>query len=189
MVAGQEADLTCAFLIALADSASNRDIDTEAAVRRTLNGEEPVAGPPAMKSNDSKDAGAKPDRSHVEDESKSGSNSNANSMADAKDDTQIAPERGQSRSGSRAGARTSLPTAESAGLSDPIVTPMNLDDELVKCDGSSAATQTLLGDIITRPRLSDKLLGKPPFKRHYIGSHQEYWFRGEFVCSRRNGEQ
>lgn len=162
VVAGQEPELTCEFLIAFADCAANSDVDSEAAVRKTLNGEQAVNGPPLLKNNGSKDSGSKSDRSsnRLEDNDAKGG-SGSMSMADAKDEAPIAPERGQSRSGSRGGARTSLPTADSAGLSDPIV---NLDSELAKCDGSIAATQSLLGSVITRPKLSDKLLGKPPFK-------------------------
>ena len=34
----------------------------------------------------------------------------------------------------------------------------------LRCDGSEATTQTMLGEIITRPKLSEKLLSKPPFR-------------------------
>ena len=33
-----------------------------------------------------------------------------------------------------------------------------------RCDGLEATTQAMLGEIITRPKLSDKLLSKPPFR-------------------------
>ena len=33
-----------------------------------------------------------------------------------------------------------------------------------RCDGAEITTQTMLGEIITRPKLSEKLLSKPPFR-------------------------
>jgi TRAF3-interacting protein 1 len=36
-----------------------------------------------------------------------------------------------------------------------------------RCDGTEATTQALLGSLITRPKLSDKLLSKPPFRFLY----------------------
>ena len=73
-----------------------------------------------------------------------------------------APERGKSRGGTRGGK----PQSQSAdiGLSSPAI---NLDAEMDRCDGSLAVTQTLLGALITKPKLSDKLLSKPPFKFLY----------------------
>lgn len=35
---------------------------------------------------------------------------------------------------------------------------------IISCDGTEKMTQAMLGDIITRPKLSDKLLSKPPFR-------------------------
>lgn len=34
----------------------------------------------------------------------------------------------------------------------------------IRCDGTEKTTQMMLGDMITRPKLSDKLLSKPPFR-------------------------
>ncbi len=43
----------------------------------------------------------------------------------------------------------------------------NLDREVEKCDGSVELTQALLGEIIQKPKLVDKLLQKPPFRFLY----------------------
>ena len=41
---------------------------------------------------------------------------------------------------------------------------VNLDSQIEKCDGTEATTQALLSEIIQRPKLTDKLLSKPPFR-------------------------
>lgn len=74
----------------------------------------------------------------------------------------IAPERGKSRGGTR-GGKPNQQTADTGlgGFGD--VAP-RLDAEMDKCDGTDAMTQQLLGALITRPKLAEKLLSKPPFR-------------------------
>mmetsp|Transcript_6078 Transcript_6078/g.10124 ORF Transcript_6078/g.10124 Transcript_6078/m.10124 type:complete len:763 (+) Transcript_6078:105-2393(+) len=80
----------------------------------------------------------------------------------------IAPERGKSRGGTR-GGKPNQATAD-AGMGSAVMgghgasTAPNLDGEIERCDGAEATTQALLGEVITRPRLTEKLLSKPPFR-------------------------
>lgn len=162
IVAGQEADLTCKFLIALADCATNPAIDVASSVSRTLAGEEPGSGPPALKSSssDSKASDSKDAVHGGMDMDAKGSPS----IADAKGSEPVV-ERGMSRGGNRNGRQSGvMATAESAGLSAPTPSAINLDAEIDQCDGTPAVTQQLLGPLITRPKLTEKLLGRPPFK-------------------------
>jgi len=163
VVAGQEADLTCAFLIALADCATNPQVDVAASVQRTHAGEEPGQGPPAIKGggSDAKGGGGGGD-------DMKGGPMEMPVPAEAKA-MDAPPERGTSRGGNRGGgSKQTMPTAESAGLSAPSAQGNQnqglIDAEVDRCDGSIGMTQELLQPLLTKPKLSDKLLNKPPFR-------------------------
>jgi len=76
---------------------------------------------------------------------------------------EAAPERGKSRGGTRGGK----PQSQSNDVGLAMAASPNLDGELERCDGSFAVTQTLLNELISKPKLSDKLLSKPPFRFLY----------------------
>lgn len=173
MVQGLEPELTNKFLIALADCASNAAIDNEEAVKRCLRGDAPGQSPPPLKrggggppstlaeskSGDSPMMGGA--KSYGDERKPPGDSKEMESKVMASSEM-IAPERGKSRGGTR-GGKPQLATAD-VGLSGFGSAMPNLDGEILSCDGSEATTQRLLGELITRPKLTEKLLSKPPFR-------------------------
>jgi len=188
VVTGLEPECTNAFLLALAESAADSSIDSPEAVRLCLAGEEPGAVAPPRKGGrgkaESKSGGgggeAKARDRGGEADAKSGGGGGGGGGAkgvasdakggggpapDAMEDASAVPrERSQSRGGTRAGRPTQQSTESGLGGITSRAQVPNLDGEIEKCDGSEATTQALLGAIITRPKLSEKLLSKPPFR-------------------------
>eukprot|EP00595_Chromulina_sp_UTEXLB2642_P002924 CAMPEP_0196766108 /NCGR_PEP_ID=MMETSP1095-20130614/18631_1 /TAXON_ID=96789 ORGANISM="Chromulina nebulosa, Strain UTEXLB2642" /NCGR_SAMPLE_ID=MMETSP1095 /ASSEMBLY_ACC=CAM_ASM_000446 /LENGTH=658 /DNA_ID=CAMNT_0042126301 /DNA_START=118 /DNA_END=2091 /DNA_ORIENTATION=- len=166
VVAGSEPENTNLFLIALAEVSIDSSIDSALAVRMTLSGSLPspdkiprknTRGNIAESKVDEQISDSKPSRPPP-DETKSSKAIESNVDIDSNNGI---PDRGRSRGGTRGGKPNQAST--DTGLSRSNNIP-NLDKEIEKCDGLESTTQLLLGELIQRPKLTDKLLGKPPFK-------------------------
>eukprot|EP01035_Chromulina_nebulosa_P019423 gene19423-25301_t len=167
VVAGSEPENTNLFLIALAEVSTDQSIDSALAVRMTLSGSLPSPDKIPRKNTRGNIAEAKVDEPIVSDSKptrqqpdETKSSKAIESNVDIDNNNGI-PDRGRSRGGTRGGKPNQAST--DTGLSRSNNIP-NLDKEIEKCDGLESTTQLLLGELIQRPKLSDKLLGKPPFK-------------------------
>jgi TRAF3-interacting protein 1 len=153
------------FLVLLGEYAASSDCNSGEAVRRALAGEEPGSAPPPRMGSDAKggDERDPPSRGRKADDDDDDKAVESKQLEAAiKEQQAVAPERGKSRGGTRGGARPQ-PTSNTTltGVSER---PSNMDAEIDKCDGSFEMTKELLGSLISKPKLSDKLLGKPPFR-------------------------
>ena len=183
VVAGLEPENTNTFLIAFAEVATDNNTDSNQAVQRTLSGETPGTGPPAVrgrgggesKAESKAESKGSPMSGSNDDAKDRGSGSQSNSDSKSPGGEMTGPpagfgvdvdnlERGKSRSGTRGSKPNRESGAAAAGLSGFSNLPPNLDDEINACDGDVETTKRLVGDLITRPKLSDKLLSKPPFR-------------------------
>ena len=178
VVAGLEPECTNTFLLALAEIAADPTVDSPEAVRMCLNGDEPgVVAPPKKGRGKAESKGESKSRERSDPDVKSGGggggakgvSASSDGIPDAKSvpppvEEDVPRERSQSRSGTRAGRPAQQSTESGLGGITKGGQLPNLDSDIEKCDGTEATTQAMLGAIITRPKLSDKLLGKPPFR-------------------------
>lgn len=180
VVQGLECENTNMFLLTLARCAGNPNIDSRAAVSRTLNGEKPGEGPrPLVKGGgDAPDdtAVSKSEAPFVENQSKMGNmfddargsgldekGYESKGVVDAALEPNNMGERGKSRGGTRGGKPTQQ-TGAGAGLTVGSSRPAFIDNEIERCDGNTELTKELVGALIQRPKMADKLLGRPPFR-------------------------
>jgi TRAF3-interacting protein 1 len=168
VVAGLEPENTSQFLILLGEYAADKNCDSGAAVRRLLNGEKPGDAPAAKrataesKTDDRRESSSKAMRKDDDDGDVKGAGMDVPKHIDQMDvASSVSGERGKSRGGTRGGPRQPTSATALSGVSER---PANMDSEIDKCDGSYDVTKDLLGSVITKPKLSEKLLSKPPFR-------------------------
>jgi len=161
VVAGLEPENTNVFLLALADCATDGTLDNTEAVRRCLAGEAPGMNViPRKRTAVAESKESAPSRSSAKAETNEAEAKYFEAKPAEIESTGL--ERGKSRGGTR-GGKPNLATADT-GLGGFGGSAPNLDSFIEKCDGTEATTQAMLGDMIQRPKLSEKLLSKPPFR-------------------------
>ena len=147
VVAGLEPEKTNLFLQSLGRCASDESLDFAAAVRMALGGVTPSpSNVPRIRVVEAKET------KEIKMEPKGGRFSN-----------DVPP---ASRSSSRklgSGSKDNEPPSRQGGMGISMGLS-GLDEQIEACDGLPSTTRALLEPLITRPKLSDKLLGKPPFR-------------------------
>lgn len=185
VIAGHEPENTNIFLLSLAEVAMNGSINSISAVQRTLNGELPGQGPiplaqvslsyfpyrlfliilQVLKFDNAEAKGEGGSFAESKSRTSVAEKIQAKDISRVDDaiesNISVESDRGKSRGGTRGGRPSRQSTDD--GISRNVL-PADLDAEIAKCDGQVSSTQTLLGDVITRPKLTDNLLSKPPFK-------------------------
>ncbi|GMH61171.1 hypothetical protein TrRE_jg12709 [Triparma retinervis] len=193
VVAGLEPDATNILLATMGRVASNPDIDHAEATQRTLNNESPgdrtapmkggASAPPAAEAKEpspSRPSAAPAAQSKSLDDDgdvKKGddfapSGAAASFAEEAK--RASATDGPSTRSGTRGGARDrGAAQTSDAGLGEaPSLSPAktggmggsSLDQEIEECNSDPDRTRSMMEKIVKKPKCSDKLLGKPPFR-------------------------
>lgn len=184
IVAGLEPENTNLFLQHLARCATSNDIDVQAAVQRTLNGEAPGS---ARRSRGSSRGASR--------ESKKNEAQAAEEAAREREKRERAAEEDQRRREEEERQRKEEsedetdakpvdipsfdrpPTRQSAGRrggddegglgddnTDMAKETSDITSSIAECDGEIETTQRLVEPIISRPKMATKLLSKPPFR-------------------------
>jgi TRAF3-interacting protein 1 len=149
VVAGRDVEKTLQFLADLATCAADSSLDQADLVRRTLAGEEPGAAAGGGGKGASKEASPPPrERSRK----RSGDSKTSDSPAAAK-----VAEAGPSTSRSRRGGR-------GAAAVPPIDLSSRGEGSVDDADGTVEATMRAVSALIKKPKMTEALLKRPPFK-------------------------